>query len=635
MLETALLSFLIGTQIASQGVPAYRTERKQVGDGAELITIFGRARPQDPGATGQEIPLVSVLRDTLGSSDPDSARLRYVWVLTSTKPTLLQRTASALSFVWFRTGGKEHADQVPAPVLDLASPARSVWSNLAGNGLQALQLDTRGAPLRSSTRSYRGNFNDYRELQVFRALGALDALEREPSAQTVWPAAELHNVYSRLSLSNRTFGGLVREENLQKVYGKETSRRAEIRGHDWELLRQRAEANGLYFEPLALAGQAPTEALLWIAREDLDGAQPRTFDRQFLGIANPWTDERLLHWTGYSEMRYFDAGDRPVPAGTAGARALQLIPLALYSLDYPRVPLLLVDFRSSLTAKKRELVQHGASAVLTGFLGITTFGNWSFLAANSAWTFVRGRQGAPMVRSERLRSYSEAREFLAEYSQLAPELKAELLHRLDHLALDPLENGLDTEARVAKEQFAALMQYAESPNGLAVRLEGDRQKELEAYTRPGAIRLLMAGGLLLRIGLPNNSQEARAVRRSQLEARREAAAEVRYLKQLLASSPHPEVVEDSGQIRHAIEALSANRFPVPHASQLIAQVFERSLSFDVRMACLESLRRLDNTEAKAQLSRLAQDPRQADFWRAAALAPRSDAEPAAAGSGQF
>ncbi len=636
MLETALLSFLIGTQLVPQSAPAYRTERQLVADGAELITVFGRSRPPEPGAQGQDIPLVSVLRDTLGSSDPDSVRLRYVWVLTSTKPTLLQRTASALSFVWFRTGGKRHADQVPAPVLDLASPARSVWSNLAGDSLQALQLDGRGAPIRSSTRSYRGNFNDYRQLQVFRALGALDALQREPDNQTAFAPAELHHVYSRLSLSSRTFGGLVRELNLHKFYDKETSRRAEIRGHNWELLRQRAEANGLYFEPLALAGQTPTEALLWIARDDVNGSQKRAFDRQFLGIANPWTDQRILHWTGYSEVRYFDAANRPVPAGAPDARALELIPLALYSLDCPRVPLLLVDFRSSLTAKKRELVQHGASAVLTGFLGITSFGNWSFLAANSAWTFVRGRHGAPTVRSERLRSYSEAREFLAEDATLAPELKAELLHRLDHLALDPLENGLDTEARVAREQFAALMQYAGAPNGLEAKLERDRQRELESYTRPLPIRLFFSAGRLLRIGSPNNSEAARAARHSALEARREASAHVRYLAQVLASSPRPDVTEDSSQIRHAIDALSTEPFPVPRASQLIAQVFERSLSFDLRMACLASLRRLDSPEAKNELLRLSQDPRQSDFWRAATLASfKSDAEPAVAASGQF
>ena len=636
MLETALLSFLIGTQLAPQRAPAYRTERQPVADGAELITVFGRSRPPEPGAAGQEIPLVSVLRDTLGSSDPGSVRLRYVWVLTSTKPALLQRAASALSFVWFRTGGKQHADQVPAPVLDLASPARSVWSNLAGDSLQALQLDGRGAPIRSSTRSYRGNFNDYRQLQVFRALGALDALQREPDNQTAFAPAELHNVYSRLSLSSRTFGGLVREQSLPKFYDQETSRREEIRGHNWELLRQRAEGNGLYFEPLALDGQTPTEALLWIARDDLNASSIHPFDRQFLGIANPWTDQRILHWTGYGEVRYFDAANRPVPAGTPEARAVELIPLALYSLDYPRVPLLLVDFRSSLTAKKRELVQHGASAVLTGFLGITSFGNWSFLAANSAWTFVRGRHGAPTVRSERLRSYSEAREFLAEDATLAPELKTELLHRLDHLALDPLENGLYTEARVAREQFAALLQYADSPNGLQARLERGRQRELETYTRRLPVRLALSAGRLLGIGLPNNSESARAARHSALQARREAAAHVRYLEQALASSPRPDVTGDSSQIRRAIAALSVEPFPVPRAPQLIAQVFERSLSFEVRMACLQSLRRLDNPEARNELIRLSREPQQSGFWRAATLASfQSDTEPAVAASGQF
>ena len=65
-------------------------------------------------------------------------------------------------------------------------------------------------------------------------------------------------------------------------------------------------------------------------------------------------------------------------------------------------------------------------------------------------------------------------------------------------------------------------------------------------------------------------------------------------------------------------------------------MFERSLSFDLRMACLASLRRLDSPEAKNELLRLSQDPQQSDFWRAATLASfKSDAEPAVAASGQF
>jgi hypothetical protein len=636
VVETAIISFLIGAQVVAQQARAYRIQQVPVRGGAELVTVYGHAPTSEPGAQRLEIPLVSVLRDTVGSSDPDSARLRYVWILTSTRPTLVQRTASALSFVWFRTGGKQHANQVPSPVLDLASPAKSVWSHLAGNSLQALQFDGLGMTIRSSTRSYRGNFNDYRQLQIYRALGALNAVEQEPANQGVWAGNEFINLYSRLNLADRTFGGLVREENLPKAYDKEISRREEIRGHNWELLRQRAELNGLYFDPLALPGQAPTQAMLWIARDELDVRENHPFDRQFLGIANPWTDQRLAHWTGYSETRYFDEEHRPVPAGTPGSHAIEMIPLALYSLDYPRVPLLLADFRSSLTAKKRELLQHASTAVLTGVLGITSFGNWTFLAANTTWTFVRGRHGAPTDRSERLRSYSEAREFVEADDRLAPDLRTELFRRLDHLALNPLENAMDTEARVAREQFAALMQYAQTPDGLAARLERDRRKELQAYTRSRSMQLLSSLGGFFR-GPARDSEQDSAALRSELEARRLAAAHERFLRELLASSPRPEVVRDPSQIRQVIQTLSGEPFAGPDAPHLIAQVFERSRSVEIRMACLAGLRRLDVEEARSQLVRLSQDPKQSDFWRAVSLASfKGDREAAVAtGFGQF
>ena len=635
MVETALISFLVSAHIVAPLAPVYRIERNRVGAGAELVTLFQQAPVHSSGLQRPEIPLVSVLRDTLGSDDPSSARLRYVWILTSTRPTLIQRTASALSFVWFRAPGNTHADRVPSPVLDLAAPSRTVWSHLAGSSLQALQLDGLGMPIRSSTRSYRGNFSDYRQLQIYRALGAFNTVENQPGNDSVWPRAEFVSVFSRLSLADRTFGGLVRQENLTKVYNKETSRREEIRGHNWELLRQRAEDNGLYFDPLALPDQAPTEAMLWIARNDVEAGGSRTFDRRFLGIADPWKDDRLRHWTGYTELRYFDEEDRPVPAGTPGARAVEMIPLALYSLDYPRVPLLLADFRSSLTAKKRELFGHLSTAVLTGVLGITTFGNFTFLAANSSWTLFEGRHGAPTNRSERLRSYSEAREFLAVDTRLDPQLKIELERRIDHLALNPLENAAGAEARVAREQFAALTQWAQSSDGLAAKLEKDHRKELAAYTRSKPAQFLAAFTGLF--GGSSKGPESAEVVRASLEARRQSAARAQYLQQLLASSPRPEIVRDPGEIRRQIEALSADRFAAPGAPAVIGRVFDQSRDFEVRMACLEGLARMHTDQAKSELTRLAQNPKETDFWRAASLASIRNAPETTAGvgAGQF
>ena len=137
------------------------------------------------------------------------------------------------------------------------------------------------------------------------------------------------------------------------------------RGHNWELLRQRAEANGLYFEPFGLNGSA-TLAMLWIAKEDVDDAH--TFDGRFLEIANPYRDERLQSWKGYTTWR----------------EGRELIPLALYSLEHPKVPLLLADFRNTRAPRRREMTRHAAVDLLSGVIGFSRWEEWPILTAS--WT---------------------------------------------------------------------------------------------------------------------------------------------------------------------------------------------------------------------------------------------------------
>ena len=326
------MTLLLGAGFLSQPPPpSYRVEVQPVADGAELITVFGRLHNPASGFQDLDVPLLTVLRDSLGDSDPANARLRDVWILTSTRPTPWQRAASALSFGFFRAGSKSHANRVPSPALDLASPYKSVYSDLFSDGLQALEFDPLGAAIRSTTRTYRGNSSDYSKLQVFQALATLDNIERDPDSLSVLPDSQFREIYSRLSLSTHAFGGLVREQHLSKYYDKQTSQLQQTRGHNWDLLRQRAELNGLIFEPLAIASGTPSEALLWIARSDLDGRAERRFDGQFLSIANPWTDDRLMHWTGYTQTTLFRFRQSPCAARNTrrarrrddSARALQ------------------------------------------------------------------------------------------------------------------------------------------------------------------------------------------------------------------------------------------------------------------------------------------------------------------------
>lgn len=601
MLPSVLLALLIAAGTVHQPPPSYRLERQPLSDGAEIITVFAH---QEAGSAIQEgassaiatqsvapeadVPLLAVLRDSLGDSDPVNDRLRYVWILTSARPTVWQRAASALSFGFFRAGSRRHAKRVPTPTLDLAAPYRGVFGNLASDGLQALELDPLGAAIRSTTRTYRGNSSDYGKLQVFEALATLDNLNRDPSGVALLPDSQFREIYARLSLSTHAFGGLVREQELSHYYDKQSSQLQETRGHNWELLRQRAERNGLIFDPLALPSATPSQALLWVARSDLDASPARRFDGHFLGIANPWTDERLKHWTGYTELRYFDSAHQPVPSGTPGARAEELIPLALYSLDYPRVPLLLADFRDAMKPKRREMVDDGASSLVTGVFGLTRFANPEFFAAAAMWTFVRGRHGGAVNRSARLKSYSEAREFLSVDTALDPALKLELQRRLDHLALNPRENQVSSESSLAREQYTALLKWAGSSRGEA-KLERDRQKELEADTESSGRRFWLSLGRVFTRGPHVDAEEPSPLLRARLDTYRRSAYHVRFLGQVLASSPSPDVVWDAATIGRSISALAAEA-PSAKAEYLITQVCARSTDPGLHATCLQAMK---------------------------------------------
>ncbi|HEX3085070.1 MAG TPA: hypothetical protein VHP99_11140, partial [Pyrinomonadaceae bacterium] len=77
--------------------PQFRVERLPIASGGELLTIFGRLDGmRDRNGLAPEVPLVSVVRDSLNDNDPENDRLRYVWMLSYARPNLTKRLASAV-----------------------------------------------------------------------------------------------------------------------------------------------------------------------------------------------------------------------------------------------------------------------------------------------------------------------------------------------------------------------------------------------------------------------------------------------------------------------------------------------------------------------------------------------------------
>jgi hypothetical protein len=559
----------------------FRVEKLPVPGGSELITVFGRVADAEHDmknagsmAGSVDVPLVSVLRDTLGGQNPESDRLRYVWVLTSTSPGLLQRAFGSLPFFYFRTDFARNPDRRPAPVIDLGEPARPVWHSVAGSITQVAAFDPIGAAVRSSTRSYRNNLGDEQRVRLLEGLAILSELEDDPQVKGLLSEPELLEIETRLSLGGQMLGGLLSEEKIPSAYMKERMHTEELRGHNWELLRQRAESNGLYFEPIGIDGSS-THALLWIAAKDVNSN--RKFDGQFLHISNPYGDPRLINWKGYRQVR----------DGT------EMIPLGMYALEYPKVPLLLVDFRDTTSPKRREMIRHAVTDTVSGVLGISRLTNWPYLLGSTTYNFVQVRHGATNDRSARLKAYAEVREWLALDESLDPAFRTMLQKRLEVMGVNPMEEGVLHEADVARRQYAALVRYASDPKGLPARIEHDRNRELAAYRHTMQARVGYGVATVFSLDLYHHRErETGAELESALDRDRRIASETRFLETVARSGPQTEIVWNMDEVRRAVDEIRELGVP-ERSAKLVAKIMQETQDEETRAICERALQSME------------------------------------------
>ena len=588
-----------------------RLERVEVPGGAELITVFARLSGLDPSEASTEkdnfVPLVSILRDTLGDNTPENNRLRYVWPLTYTRPTTKQRLAAAIPFFYTRVGNKEKLTKTPPPALDLASPESEVWDKIFWTALQSILLDPYGTPIKASTSSYRRNTSDYRRSHIIRALSVL-ALYQAVKGESAFTPAEITTIQARLFLSEKTFGGLVDDSNLQSYYVKKTTQTRDERGHNWELLRQKAEAESLYFEPLTMPDGSATHALLWVAKRDVLSKQGARYSGRFLNIANPWTDKRLLNWKGFVETRYFDSENQPVDSQTPGAEAVEMIPLGLYGLDNPKIPMLLVDFRDSYNPKKREMSRRVLNDVTRNVLSLSKFGNLPFFLGRTVFDFVTGRRGMDFNQPSRLATYSQLKLLLSLNTSMEPELRSQVSGQLEKISLNPFENDLGAEAKIATQQYDALLAYARDPNGLAEKMERDRRAEMLPLEHGGKAQLAFRVLNVLSFGKYVHREELKDDMEDRLDIARRLHYHTNFLQQIAKSTAEVDITWNLEDVKRSLHFIAEHGSEAgPTTAAVTARVFARTKDIETRRACLDSLSRIHNPKAKNELLRISQN----------------------------
>jgi hypothetical protein len=233
----------------------------------------------------------------------------------------------------------------------------------------------------------------------------------------------------------------------------------------------------------------------------------------------------------------------------------------------------------------------------------------------SVFDFVTGKRGIDINQPSRLNTYAQLKLLLSLSNSLEPELRGEISRRLENVSLNPLENGVEAESRLAREQYEALLAYAARPDGLPAKLERDRRAELVKLDHSGASRFAFRLANVLSFGKYTHREQAGADLTSRLDIARQLAYHTRFLREVSqtglatplepGSSPQVDVVWGLDEVKRSL------RFVAEHGSEAdtsvvtaAVRIFARTDDGETRRACLETLSQIRNVKAGAELLRL-------------------------------
>lgn len=598
--------------------PQFRVERTIIRNGGELLTIWARPVDQPIAAAlgteiqNEEVPLLSILRDTLGDARPENDVFRELWVHTYARPKLIQKAAALVPFLY--KGGLNAEPQVglsspPPAIINLSDTDGSVWRRLFGSSIARVLIDQ--PLLKTSVHTYQRNSTAYRRSNLMRALTILSLYREQRKDDSPFSEEELIQLQAQLGLTEKTFGGIVDKTRLSSFQVKQSLSLHDTRGHNWELLRQQAEASGLYIEPLRLSETTITHALLWFADDDrasIESANDRPFKGRFLNIENPWRDVRLRRWQGYAETKYFDPENQVLPSSAQNSRGVKMIPLALYGLDFDKIPALLIDFRDVRNPKKRELSGRLITDITSDVLSISRFGNVYYFLARSAFDWATSRRGIDFNQPSRVRSVAELKLVLSFDANISNGLRGQLDEGLQRLSVNPLENSNPAENKLALGQYQALLAFSHRPDGLAARLERERSAEAMPLVHRGFDAKMFRLANIITLGHYTHREKMTPELAQQLDNKRQLAYHIRYLREVTESSPVIEVAWDLEKVLPSLRFIAENGSAIDNeAAKVVAAVFSRTEDFFAKDLCLSALKKIGNKLAIREMVRIYND----------------------------
>jgi hypothetical protein len=278
--------------------------------------------------------------------------------------------------------------------------------------------------------------------------------------------------------------------------------------------------------------------------------------------------------------------------------------------------MLLVDFRDGTNPKKREMSRRVLEDVARNLLSLSSFANIPYFLGRTIYDYVTSKRGMDLNQPSRLKTYSQLKLLLSLSASLDPTLRDEISRRLERVSLNPLENGMEAEAELARDQYAALVAYAKRPDGLPARLDRDRRAEMMPLKHGRAEQVLFRLGNVLSFGLYTHREKPTPDLQAQLDVKRQLAFHERFLRRVAKSSPQVEVVWNIEDVRRSLRYIAENGSAANRkVASAAAHIFTRTQDEETRSLCLNGLYRINNETAKKELLGIYRDQKLEARWR--------------------
>jgi hypothetical protein len=229
--------------------------------------------------------------------------------------------------------------------MNLTLAQHSTVSSAFRSAVQWSVLDPISTSVRATTRAYQNNKSDHERLHLEEAESYLQSAPAADDDSGL-NETELNTVIAPLELRKYLLGGLVGNRWAAEIGEDANLEQERVRARNWELLRQCADKTGLVFEPIDLAGAKDQYAVLWYPLDQTSPPEGIALGPvwKLLNLNDPYVQRaKLLNSTKYER--------------TIDGHAFQLVPLGVYSLTYPKMPLLMIDFRDTTHPWRYELTQ--------------------------------------------------------------------------------------------------------------------------------------------------------------------------------------------------------------------------------------------------------------------------------------